>query len=360
MRVTTARCLGAGGTVILGLLGWLIFKPAPPSDAPAASKRAPVAPPVPSLKSPSAKPAEAWPEFGTPEFKAMALQRGEKWLASRGRDAASLVAAWDITGEESLLDEAAEKFPNDPRVCMAMIARLRDSAEAAMPWIERLIAAEPLNPEGQYLKAWALRKQGDKAAAMEALRTALTMPTKRDSHLRDRILTVREAALASGAGIREAATIALSGPLQKAPLYQIASTPILIAHELKAAKAAGDQERVLELAGLGLASVARINEEPWLIGDLVSRTMEKSILSELPPETEIGSNGETAGQLLEAANARHEETGEFMKQADRFESIRAEASDAVISEYTDRHLLHGERAAMQWLLEQAPPQMKSP
>ena len=112
------------------------------------------------------RPVEKWPAFGTPEFTTAALARGEKWLSARGRDAASLVAAWDLTGEESMLLEAADNFPDDPRVCLAMIHRLQSSDRDASQWIERLAQAEPQNPAALYLRAAAQRKSGDNAAAI--------------------------------------------------------------------------------------------------------------------------------------------------------------------------------------------------
>ena len=65
---------------------------------------------LPVTVKPSEKPL---PEWGAPEFNKMILERCAKWMESRGRDAASLVALWDLSGDERLLLEAAEKFPDD-------------------------------------------------------------------------------------------------------------------------------------------------------------------------------------------------------------------------------------------------------
>jgi hypothetical protein len=352
MRKSGRIWIGGTGLAVLGLLCWLIFR-TPPPDATPAKKPAPLEAAQPIATKPPDMPTEDWPEFGTPEFKAMAPERIRKWLESRGRDAASLVAAWDITGEESLLTEAAENFPNDPRVCLAMIAWL--TPKDALPWIERLIAAEPQNPEGFYLKAWACRAMKDNAAALEAIRSAVTMNGERDSHIKDRMLTVREAALASGAGIRDAADLAIAAPCTHTPIHKALNGLMVIGTELKAAKAAGDTERMLELAGLGLAVAGKLNQTPDILDELVSSTLEKAVLSELPPDTEIGAAGTSAALQLEEFNARREELMKFLKQGNSFEAIRAAASDAEIAEYTDRHILYGERAAVEWLQQQAAP-----
>lgn len=110
------------------------------------------------------------PEWGTPEFNKTILERCAKWVESRGRDAASLVAMWDLAGEESLLLEAAEKFPDDPRVCVAMIGHLTAKGGDALPWAERMIENEPKNPAGHYWRATLLGKAGKPEEALAALR----------------------------------------------------------------------------------------------------------------------------------------------------------------------------------------------
>ena len=128
--------------------------------------------------------AERWPEFGTPEFGRVARDRVEAWLASRGRDAAGLVGAWDMTGDEALLMEAAERFPGDPRVCVAMIWKLLENGEDAREWVDRLAAAEPQNPGALYLRAAAQHKAGASEEAIATLKGAVALSGKLDLHLR--------------------------------------------------------------------------------------------------------------------------------------------------------------------------------
>ena len=64
---------------------------------------------------------------------------------------------WDLTGDEALLEEAAQEFPNDPGVCVAMIGHHGGTTAKGLPWIERLLAVEPSNPHVWHIKAWALR-----------------------------------------------------------------------------------------------------------------------------------------------------------------------------------------------------------
>ncbi len=310
------------------------------------------------LTSQPVKSVDPWPQFGTPEFKTMALERGKKWLESRGRDAASLVAMWELTGDESLLLEAAERFPNDPRVCLGMIQHAGKDGTAALPWIERLIAAEPDNPNGHYLKVSALMQLKDGAGALVALRAAAALKGTLDDHLRDRILTVREAALASGAGIRDASALALVAPLSHSTAYQtFAGASRVLRAEIVAAKADGDQDRLVQIAGFGMAVVAHANAgaSDSLVHELVGLTVEKAVLSELPGDTEFGVSGRTVSEQRDEMELRRADIMQFIKQAEDCSGTLEGASDAVNAEYTDRFLLHGERAARTWLLEQFPP-----
>ena len=288
----------------------------------------------------------------------MALERGRKWLESRGRDAASLVAMWDVTGDEALLLEAAEKFPNDPRVCLGMIQHAGKDGKAALPWIERLIAAEPDNPNGHYLKVSALMQLKDGAGALVALRAAVAFEGTLDDHLRDRILTVREAALASGAGIRDASHLALVAPLSHTTAHQtFLGTMRVLRAEIVEAKVSNDKDRLLEIAGLGMAVATQATDSSSrsVLEELIAATVEKDVLLELPGDTDFGNTGKSVSQQMEDLEQRRRGMQEFLKQSEVAGSILHNASDAVNAEYTDRFLLHGERAAQTWLLEQFPP-----
>jgi hypothetical protein len=295
---------------------------------------------------------EPAPAFGTEEFKEYALKRAAKWLAARNRDAASLVALWDITGDDALLDEAAQKSPDDPRVCTAMINRLGMKPEA-LPWVERLIAAEPGNPAGLYWKAQILAGTGKTGEALEALRAATATKGKPDSHLRDRMVTVREAALASGATVREAAVAAIGGPLSKNVMPVLAGNSLsLLRKEIQTAKDSGDADRVADIAALGAASAEhlRLTDAPTLVNDLVGRAFMRTMLKELDPQTEFGSDGKTAATKLaelEAETAQIKALIEPLQNKAGFDALNS-LTDAQVSEFADRFILQGELAAVRW------------
>lgn len=354
MTTNTRIWLGVSASVAALVFCWYLFheEPAPASTTGTRAVAAPLAPP-PAVAAAS---VEKWPVRGTAAFKRAALERGQKWLAARGRDAGSLIAMWDVTGDETILNEAAEKFPNDPRVCLAMIRQAENDAAKAMPWIERLIAAEPKNPEGFYLKAAALMNARDRAGALAALRTAATMGGPRDNHLRERVMTVREGALASGAGVGDAAYLALAAPLENSTIYTpVTSMAQALKQELAEAKAGGHDDRVLEVAGLGLGLAARFGDASAgvVVDAMVASSMERMILNQLSDDTEIGAEGKTVKQMKEEAALRSQQLGVYMKQQTSHPGLLENSTEAVMAEYTDRFLLHGEIAARAWLIQQA-------
>lgn len=337
--------------VVSGVVLWLLLRPEPSGDSTRKKQRVPAGAKQPSKVS-GAGTRETVPEFGTGEFKKHALERCRKWIASRNRDAASLVALWDITGDASLLDEAAAKFPNDPRVCVAMIRRVGITADA-LPWVERLMAAEPGNPAGWYWKAQIVAGTEKPEVALDALRAATGTKGKPDTHVRDRIATVREAALASGATVKEAAIMALSAPYSRGGF--LPPWPGRLLHdEIEAAKAAGDTDRVAEIAGLGAAAGEHLGliDAPTIGDDLVRMNVLKAMLRELDPETEYGTDGKTVTTRLAEVNAEWTETTKGWKPtdpADSFPNNLNRLTEAQASEFTDRFILHGERAAWRWL-----------
>ncbi len=296
--------------------------------------------------------AERWPEFGSPDFGRVARERAEAWLASRGRDAAGLVGAWDLTGDEALLMEAAERFPGDPRVCVAMIWKLLGNGEDAAEWVDRLVTAEPQNPGALYLRAAAQHKAGASKEAMATLRGAVALSGKLDLHLRDRMVTVREAALASGAGVKDAAMLSIFGPLSRG-----GGAPYLngghraVAEGIKAAVAAGDTEEVVALAGisLGMANQMAAAPAPNLMDQMVENEWRRSTLKAMSGETEYGNSGTTVAQQLERVEAKRSEVVAVVGALSRIGDWLPRASEAEVASYADTFLLRGELEAMKMI-----------
>ncbi len=305
-------------------------------------------------------PVEPTPETDAP-------QPGPQWLDSRGRDAAGLIAAWDMARGDALLLEAAKRFPGDPLVCSAMIQHAGGNAREAMPWIERLIAAEPDNPEGLYHKAWALMAGNDRAGAIEALRQAGTLPGPRNTHLPERMLAVREAASAGAATRGDAARQALavarqrrsSDPGSHSPLFESSTSapggiPAALTQELAAAKAVGNEARRMEIIGIGISTAEQHSSggAVSLWEELNARSLAFNFVVGLPDDTEVGGQGRTAGSIRAEEHTLSSDLRLLLNQMVAVRTLIREASDDVIWNYVELFARHGEVAAQKWLLEQ--------
>lgn len=282
------------------------------------------------------------------DFSEFDLRRYKKWMQTRGRDAACLVAMWDLTGDKNLLEEASREFPDDPRVCIAMMGLLWSNAREALPWTGRLIAAEPKNPAGYYWKAQMLAKAGRTEEGLEALRTASKVAGRPDGHLRNRNATVREAILASGGSIREAALGALAAPTGKPMLAGAVLDDLQRA--IKAAKDAGDEDRMVDLAALGAASSEHLGmgNALLLMDEIAMQNTLETMLQSMPPDTEYGNAGKTAGSRLKEIEAEQQEVRRFILSGPDHKFIST-LTDAQVSEYTDKVIIHGDLDALRWL-----------
>jgi len=296
---------------------------------------------------------EPFPEFGrmdygSKEFDEVCYDRLLKWLEVRGRDAASLMAVRDIVGKKAIMQEAAEKFPNDPRVCMDMITREEDRDL----WIERLISAEPDNPAGFLLKADALAKSGKAEEAIEAMRKAAALSGRLNWHLRERVSAVREAALAIGVPAWETAMLCLKtrlisgGPILSKPYG-------LLRKGLKAAKDSDNRPRMIRLAELWATLGDQLFQSDMSsIGDqLIGNFAQIAGLSELDAGSKWKGTNQTVGQRLAEVKQQKLDLSEHMATVKGRTVDILKASGPQLLEYEDRILRDGEMAAEIWYRE---------
>jgi hypothetical protein len=219
---------------------------------------------------------EALPEFGTEAFNKLAKERGAAWLAERNRDAVSLLALWDLTGDETVLREAAEKFPGNPQVCLAMLGLAFSGANQAdqEKWTAALIAADPGNPLGYYYQARMQAAKGDSAGVMASLEKALEQKGRINSYLRERMMGVKEGLLASGVSLADTYQLSLTAPMMRATdgIHTPAKFQGVFKKELAKLQAPEHMEERQTLAALGLrlAEQQRLTESSTLMTDLIA------------------------------------------------------------------------------------------
>jgi hypothetical protein len=96
----------------------------------------------------------------------------ESYLKENQRSAASLLAAFRTTGEQALLEEAMQKFPNDPQVAFEAAFKKDGSPEEQRQWFDALKQSAPQNALGYYLSALNYFKSGQPDQAVQDLISA--------------------------------------------------------------------------------------------------------------------------------------------------------------------------------------------
>src|SRR5262249_42794026 len=108
--------------------------------------------------------------------------------------------------DRSLLIEAREKFPGDPRVAFAAASMPGDSPEEHRKWIENFKQSAPDNAAGEYLSAADYFKSGQSNLALLEVQSAINKPLRNYYH--DFIQEADEAYRAAGYSEAQAKALA--------------------------------------------------------------------------------------------------------------------------------------------------------
>ena len=343
---------------LIGSVAWWASRtPAPREVATTTSARKA------SLRQPKALPppaaTEALPEFGTEAFNQLAKERGAGWMASRNRDAVSLLAMWDLTGDGAILREAAEKFPGNPQVCLAMLALVfKEGGNSAdqKQWTDHMTAADPDNPLGYYYQARLAVAKGVPAAVVMALEQALRADGRIDHYLRERMTGAKEGLLASGVSLKDTYFLSLAGPMGKSWEGVTTFTHLFgfFRKQMEIMKASGRETEYQDLAALGLriAEQQRLTHSPTLMTELLAHGQRIKFLKDLDPTTEIANSGSSVAEELVATTAQKEKLSKMMKEVTFAQEFLQAAPLEVQGHYADRMMMEGEMAAMKYLVKE--------
>jgi hypothetical protein len=86
------------------------------------------------------------------ELPKLTPEQAESYLTANQRNAGTLLAAFQTTGDKRWLQEAKEKYPNDPVVAF-MASSKSDTPEERRQWLDTLKRIAPDNALGDYLSA---------------------------------------------------------------------------------------------------------------------------------------------------------------------------------------------------------------
>jgi hypothetical protein len=269
------------------------------------------------------------------------------YLKDQKRSAGSLLAAFRISGDQSLLQEAMEKYPNDPQVGFAAAFKADATPEEHRQWLETFKQSAPDNAIPNYLSALDYFKNGQPAQAVQELSAAAAKGQFQD-YSSEFVQNGQEAYVAAGYSSAEAQTLATSQLLlpQLAQLKQLNQDIVDLANSYQQA---GDTASAQSLLQTDLQLGQRYNGGPgeFMINTLVGIAIQKNALAAMDPNSPYGTGGQTVADQYNQLNQQREALTALSKQMD---AILPTMPDEDWVNYRNRLMMFGEQDAIQWVL----------
>lgn len=286
--------------------------------------------------------------LGHKEVK-LSIEQVESYLKANRRNAASLLAAYRTTGNPALLEEAMEKYPNDPQVAFEAVFAKDLSPEQQRQRLNAFEQSAPDNALANYLSAGEYAKAGQTDQAVQEFIAADGKAQFQDYTL-DRVQGDEEAYLAAGYSVAEAKSLAMAQvmlPFLKPLRDEARDYLIPLANSYRQS---GDEQSAQAALQMGLNLGQRYgNGSPgeFLINQLVGLAIENMALSAMDPNKPYGDNGQTVqDQLNQIAQHR----AALRELGQQWEPLMQKMSDQDWINYRDRQLIFGGEAAMRWVV----------
>jgi hypothetical protein len=271
----------------------------------------------------------------------------EPFLKASGRNAASLLAAFRTSGDRALLQEAMQKYPNDPNVAFEAAFDKELSAEEKRQWLNTFEKAAPNNAMANYLSALTYFQAGQTDQGVKEISAATGKGF--DDYTVSRVEDDVEAYLSAGYTVADAKVLASSQLLlpQLAQMKQLSQTMFQVADAYTQAGDAGSAQAVLQMAeGLGQRYSSQSAGEPE-VSALVGIWIERKALQGMDPNAQYGDSGQTVQDRLNELTQLNTSVRALGDQAFNLYPNLTE-QDWII--YKDRWMMFGEANAQQWVV----------
>jgi RNA polymerase sigma factor (sigma-70 family) len=273
--------------------------------------------------------------------------QAEKYLGENRRSAASLLAAFRATGDKQLLNEAAEKYPNDPQVAFTAAYAPGVPPAERRHWLDAFKQSAPDNSLADYLSAADHFKAGNIDQAIQELGVASGKSGYQD-YSWNFIESGQEAYRSAGYSEEEARIIPSMSLLlpQFLELKQVNEQMLNLAAAYRQAGDGSSAQAALQMdLMLGQRLTAPANAS--LLSQQVGLAIQSYALGQMEPNTSYGSDGQTVQDALNEVNQKRTTLTQFGEQLDQ---LYATISAPDWISYHDRWLAFGEENAMKWLV----------
>ena len=282
----------------------------------------------------------------------LTLAQVQPYLEANRRNAGSLLAAFWATCDRSLLQEARERYPNDPRVnLVAYFSTPLDSRQQTSPehreLLERFKRSDPENALGHYLAARDYFKADQTDKAVEEL-TAAAGKGRFEDYSTHFTQDSEEAWRAAGYSEAEAKFIASAslGISSLVEVKRLGEDLVALANAYQQAGDAASAQAVLRM-GVTLGNQLDQPSTPVLLRNLAGLRVQSQVLSALAPSTPYDDGGRTVAERLAEIEQRRKALLSLNEQGIK---ARETASDADLVSFFDREKALGSESALRWLL----------
>jgi hypothetical protein len=272
----------------------------------------------------------------------------EHYVELRGHDALSLIVASFLSGSgDKWMEEAAERFPDDPRVAAGMLIKRGSSSEAS-EWIARLKEHDPGNSLGYLLAAKSALDGKDLDGAMKELSA---LESTRLNDFRETWQSgITEAYRSAGYRGMEAEWLGMwQVPVATGEMGRLSAG---IAEAMVAAQERGDRATAESLGRSGMKAAELVGgrgDRDLLINQLISVSMERKLLNQLHVFDFVPGDQRIVVERL----------GEMDNRIARIKSVIQSHTELLptmteseLSQFTRRVQVEGELKAMEWLVTQ--------
>jgi hypothetical protein len=297
------------------------------------------------------------PSSQTPEFLQRMLngeipkltaEQIERYVESRGRDALNLIVAAMLSEDrDEWLDEAAERYPDDPQVAAAMLLHRGNNPDAE-EWIGRLKENDPGNSLGYLLAAKAALDGADPDGALEEF---AALESTRLNDYRDSWQSgFTDAYRSAGYQGMEAEWLGLfQVPVLAGEVSRLSNG---IGEAMIAAEGRGDRAAAEALGLSGMKAAALVGgrgERDLLINQLISVSMERKLLNQLDAFEFVPGDERL---VLERLAEMDERIARIRSAIRSYSELLPTLTESELRQYTRRLQTNGELKAMEWLVAQ--------
>jgi RNA polymerase sigma factor (sigma-70 family) len=274
----------------------------------------------------------------------------EAYLKANGRKATSLLAAFDASGDPKLLQEAMEKYPNNPQVDFRAALDKNLSPEQQRQWLNAFEQSAPDNALANYLSAVNYFSSGQNDQAVQELNAAASKSQFQD-YTMDSVQNREEAYLSAGYSAADAGMLAEAQTQlpQVAALKQLGQNMVSLANSYQQSGDSTSAQAALQMAAnLGRNLDDGESGAPFLINTLVGMNIEYNALKAMDPKSAYGSAGQTVQDQL---NQIAQQKTVLKSMNDQFyNSVAPMMSQQDWISFQQRQNIFGETAAQQWFI----------